>query len=193
MKKIILAVVLTSLSFFLFAQEENGTLSGSFTLYDSQNYRPVFINSDGGWTDIGQVFSEEIGSISYPAPGTLRKWRIKSTYIDESSQGQSTLQIKLRQNNQNNPVFTLPWTEMGSRWQEKNSNWFIPFSADGSLLNKNATLSVRLIAPPRSSSPGKVYKIELEAWDFMDGSMETGEKNAGIPHGPILPYCFYES
>ena len=34
------------------------------------------------------------------------------------------------------------------------------------ILEGNGVLSVRLIAPPRSASPGRIYKIELEAWDF---------------------------
>ncbi|OQY32631.1 MAG: hypothetical protein B6241_10375 [Spirochaetaceae bacterium 4572_59] len=172
MKKLILTILLTGFPFFIFAQEENGILSGSFTLYDSQDYQPVYINSDGGWIDIGQVYSEEIKNLMTVSTGSLRKWRIKTTYIDESSQGQSTLQVKLHQNSSDSPIFTLPWTERGSRWQQNNSNWYIPFSSDGSLINKNATLSVRLIAPPRSSTPAKVYKIELEAWDFMDESLQ---------------------
>ena len=180
MKKNLLTLILIGFSLWLFAEEAGGTLSGSFTLYDSQNYQPVYINSDGGWTDIGQIYSDEIARIDSPLPGTLRKWRIKTTYIDESSQGQSTLQIRLEQNNKPDSVFTLPWTEGGSRWQENNSNWFIPYSEDGSLIDRNATLAVRLIAPPRSSTPGKVYKIKLEAWDFTDASILPGETAPSI-------------
>ena len=176
MKKLTTLLLLISIPFIIFSQQEEGQLSGRFTIYDSQSYQPVYINSDGGWTDIGQVYSQEIKNLLPPAPGTLRKWRLKTTYIDESTQGQSTLQIKLRQSSQKSPVFTLPWTEQGSRWQEKNSNWYIPYTKNGSLIDNNATLSVRLIAPPRSSSPGKVYRIELEAWDFTEESAgEAGE------------------
>ncbi len=180
MKKLTTLLLMATLSLTIPAQEEYGTLSGSYTLYDSQDYQPVYINSDGGWIDIGQVYSEEVKNLLPPPAGTLRKWRLKTTYIDESPQGQSTLQIKLRQSGESSPVFTLPWTEQGSRWQEKNSNWYIPYSSDGRLLDKNATLCVRLIAPPRSSSPGKVYKIELEAWDFTDSSLEASDTKPEI-------------
>jgi len=173
MKKILLTVLLTGLIFSLSAEE--GELTGRFTLYDSQNYQPFFINSDGGWIDIGQIYPDDLSGLTPPPPGTMRKWRVRTTYIDESSQGQSTLQVKLRQNNRNSPVFTLPWTERASRWQEKDSNWYIPYSAAGGILEQNAVLSVRLIAPPRTATPGKVYKIELEAWDFLDPGRSTEE------------------
>jgi hypothetical protein len=166
MKKNILLFALALLPFLLFAQEE-GSLAGTLTLYDSHSYQPFLVNSDGGWMEVRKVYKEDFNSILPPATGTIRKWRVKTTYIDESGQnGQSTLQVKLRSVDNPGTVFTLPWTEKASRWQEKNSNWFIPLEDDGMILDNNGVLSVRLIAPPRSSAPGKIYKIELEAWDF---------------------------
>ncbi len=165
------------LSFSLSAQEEKETLTGTLTLYDSHSSRPFLVNSDGGWMEIRQIYMEDFNGIQPPLPGTLRKWRVKTTYIDESSQiGQSTLQVKLKQSDAQAPVFTLPWTEKASRWQEKSSNWFIPYSGNGMIVDGNAVLSVRLIAPPRSSAPGRIYKIELEAWDFPAGNEKGGTR-----------------
>ena len=175
MLKKLMALAMIILSVSLNAQEEGETLSGALTLYDSHSSRPFLVNSDGGWMEIRQIYMEDFNSIQPPLPGTLRKWRVKTTYIDESSQtGQSTLQVRLKQYDAQDPVFTLPWTEKASRWQEKSSNWFIPYSGNGMILDGNAVLSVRLIAPPRSSAPGKIYKIELEAWDFPT-DMDNGE------------------
>ena len=180
MKKYLSILILCILPIMLFSQDEEGRLRTTITLYDSQDYQPAFIYSDGGWTEIGQIIPDKVRNLTPPSAGSLRKWRIRTTYIDESPQGQSTLQIQLKQKNSGSPVFTLPWTEKGSRWQEKNSNWYIPFTQEGSLIEENATLAVRLIAPPRSNSPGKVYKIELEAWDFQDGSIAAGDSTPAI-------------
>jgi len=168
-----MVIIFTVLSVSLSAQEDGQRFAGSLTLYDSHSSRPFLVNSDGGWMEIRQVYMEDFSSIQPQMPGTLRKWRVKTTYIDESSQiGQSTLQVKLRSYDAQGPVFTLPWSEKASRWQEKNSNWFIPYTGNGMILDGNAVLSVRLIAPPRSSAPGKIYKIELEAWDFNTGDTD---------------------
>jgi hypothetical protein len=178
-KKMIL-LVLALLPILLFAQEDEQTLAGSLTLYDSHSSQPFLINSDGGWMEIRQIYKEDFNSIKPPFPGTIRKWRVKTTYIDESGQnGQSTLQVKLRQHDAQGPVFTLPWTENASRWQEKSSNWFIPYDGFGVILKENAMLSVRLIAPPRSAAPGKIYKIELEAWDFLKDPEDFNTKIPG--------------
>lgn len=164
-KMFILMIIL--IPFTLAAQNAAETLTGSITLFDSRNQQPFLINSDGGWTEIRQIYEEDLNSIQPPLPGMERKWRVNTSYIDESTQlGQSTLQVRLTQPNAQNAVFTMPWTERASRWQEKDSNWYIPFSGNGMLMEGNATLAVRLVAPPRSSVPGKIYKIELEAWDF---------------------------
>ncbi len=156
----------------LSAREDGGTLAGSVVLFNSHSYQPFLVNSDGGWTDIKQIYAEDFSTIPSPLPGVTRKWRVKTSYIDESTQiGQSTLQVKLGQIETDDAVFTLPWTEKASRWQEKNSNWYIPYSDNGMITDGGARLSVRLIAPPRTSAPGKIFKIELEAWDFpFDGS-----------------------
>ena len=183
MIKRFLIVLLTLLPVFLFAEE--GTKAGSITLYDSRNSQPFTVNSDGGWMDISPVYNEAFNRLQPPLPGDLRKWRVKTTYIDESrSTGQSTLQVKLRPYNDTAAVFTLPWTEKASRWQEKNSNWYIPYSGNGMILEGNGVLSVRLIAPPRSASPGKIYKIELEAWDFH------GEADVPVRATPELNMAF---
>ena len=167
MIKKMMILVFALLPALLFAQDEEQILAGTLTLYDSHSYQPFLVNSDGGWMEVRKIYKEDFNSFIPSLPGTIRKWRVKTTYIDESGQnGQSTLQVKLRSFDAPGPVFTLPWTEKASRWQEKNSNWFIPYGGNGMIINDNAVLSVRLIAPPRSSAPGKIYKIELEAWDF---------------------------
>ncbi|MDC7239804.1 MAG: hypothetical protein PQJ50_05525 [Spirochaetales bacterium] len=170
LKKLLILIMALCPLVSLAADEEQGTFAGSIVLFNSHSYQPFLVNSDGGWTDIKQVYPEDLSSIPAPLPGSTRKWRVKTSYIDESTQiGQSTLQIRLGQIESDDAVFTMPWTEKASRWQEKNSNWYIPYN--GVITDGSARLSVRMIAPPRSSAPGKIFRIELEAWDFpYDGS-----------------------
>ncbi|MDC7234001.1 MAG: hypothetical protein PQJ58_12280 [Spirochaetales bacterium] len=167
MLKKLLVLLIALIPFAVSAQSAEGTAAGSITLYNSHSSQAFRLNSDEGWKEIRQIFAEDFNAIQPPLPGMSRKWRVVTSYVDESSQiGQSTLQVKLGQYNSKDAVFTLPWTEKASRWQEKESNWFIPYSGNGMIMEGTATLSVRLVAPPRSAAPGKVYKIELEAWDF---------------------------
>ena len=169
----------------VFLSAEEGIKAGAVTLYDSRNSQPFTVNSDGGWIDISPVYSEAFTRLQPPLPGTLRKWRVRTSYIDESrSSGQSTLQVKLRPYDDSSAIFTLPWTEKASRLQEKNSNWYIPYSGNGMILESNGVLSVRLIAPPHSASPGRIYKIELEAWDF------PGAADNPVKESPELNMAF---
>ena len=95
MIKKMMIVLLALLPVFLSAEE--GIKAGSITLYDSRNSQPFTVNSDGGWMDITPVYSEAFSRLQPALPGTLRKWRVRTSYIDESrSSGQSTLQVKLR-------------------------------------------------------------------------------------------------
>lgn len=145
----------------------NETLVFSTVLYGSENNVPFNLNSDNGWIDINIIDTSEINSIAAPNNGIIRKWRVKSSYTDITVGGQSTLQIKLRTDSEKIPVFTLPWSEGKNGWKENYSNWFqTDFEGHLPLLGDRGVSSVRLIAPPGSSSPGVIYKIELEAWDI---------------------------
>ncbi|MDA3811495.1 MAG: hypothetical protein PF518_14350 [Spirochaetaceae bacterium] len=140
----------------------------STILYGNENDIPLNINSDQDWTYLSGIDTSEINSLESPADGVIRKWRVKSSYSDETIAGQSTVQIKLRTDTENNPLFTLPWSEGKKGWKENYSNWFqTEFNGHLPLLGERSVSSVRLIAPPGSSSPGMIYKIELEAWDIV--------------------------
>ncbi len=148
-------------------------LAFSTVLYGSENDIPLNINSDNGWIDISSFDTSEIYSLNAPIEGTIRKWRIKSSYSDNTVAGQSTIQIKLKANNNEKLIFTLPWSEGKKGWKDNSSNWYqtdlngkLPINYDKSIS------SVRLIAPPGSSSPGMVYKVTLEAWDIKTSDDE---------------------
>jgi len=152
------------------------TLVFSTILYGNENDIPLNISSDNDWVDLSSINTVEINSLETPGAGIIRKWRIKSSYSDETVAGQSTVQIKLRTDSVKMPVFTLPWSEGKKGWKENYSNWFqTEFEGHLPLLGEQGVSSVRLIAPPGSSSPGMIYRIELEAWDIA--VVEKPEEN----------------
>ncbi len=170
-----------------FAQEE-GKHAGTVVLYDSQMDHPFLVQSDRGWLDLRRIELGDLRGISSLGNDMTRKWRVKTSYIDEAGQGgKSTLQVKLGTDNGNrSPIFTMPWTESAAKWQEKTSNWYISFEEAGGILEAPATLSVRLIAPPHTNSPGRIYRIELEAWDFPTAYVEEERQALRVASGPRL-------
>ena len=145
------------------------TLVFTTLLYGNENDVPFHINSDNDWLDLTSINTVEINSLEKPETGVVRRWRVKSSYSDDTVAGQSTVQIKLRTDSLKIPIFTLPWSEGQRGWKESYSNWFqTDFEGHKPLLGEQSVSSVRLIAPPGSSSPGMIYKIELEAWDIKE-------------------------
>lgn len=141
----------------------------STVLFGNENDVPLNINSDKDWIDLSGIDSSIINDIEKPSDGAVRRWRVKSSYSDNAVTGQSTIQIKLRTKGTRMPIFTLPWSEGRTGWKENYSNWFqTDFEGHLPLLGEQSISSVRLIAPPGSSSPGMIYKIELEAWDSKE-------------------------
>ena len=165
------------------ASEE--TLVFSTVLYGNENDIPLNINSSNDWVDIISINTEEINALTAPLDGIVRKWRIKSSYSDNTVAGQSTIQIKLHSDSGKTPIFTLPWSEGKIGWKENYSNWFqTDFDGQLPLLGERAVSSIRMIAPPGSSNPGMIYKIELEAWD-LNAAEETESVQSVIQRAAI--------
>lgn len=161
-------------SFPLWSEETaNETLVLCTVIYGNENDIPLNINSEKGWIDIGSINTEEINSLESPVDGVIRKWRVKSSYSDNTIAGQSTIQIRLRSDSSNQQIFTQPWSEGKKGWKENYSNWYqTDFNGQLPLLEEKTVSSVRLIAPPGSSSPGMIYKVVLEAWDITSSDNE---------------------
>jgi len=155
------------------------TMVFTTVLFGNDDDIPLNINSDKDWIDLSAIDSSTINELKKPDDGIVRRWRIKSSYSDSTVAGQSTIQVKLRTNGTKMPIFTLPWSEGRTGWKENYSNWFqTEFEGHLPLLGAMSVSSVRLIAPPGSSSPGMIYKIELEAWDTKE--IETEENIQSI-------------
>jgi hypothetical protein len=176
MKKYLLILLIGFFITVTQAMSENTaeeTLVFRTTLFGNENDVPFNLNSDNDWTDISLIDTQAINSLEKPADGVSRRWRVKTSYAENTVAGQSTLQIKLRTNAEKTPIFTLPWSVGQNGWKENYSNWFqTEFDGQKPLLGERGVSSVRLIAPPGSSSPGMIYKIVLEAWDVRETKPE---------------------
>lgn len=182
MKKILLILLIGLFITTLPAWSEKTseeTMVFSTVLFGNESDIPLNINSEHNWIDLTGIDTTPINSVAEPGDGVVRRWRVKSSYSDTPIAGQSTIQIKLRTVGPKTPLFTLPWSEGQSGWKENYSNWFqTDFEGHLPLLGEQCVSSVRLIAPPGSSSPGMIYKIELEAWDVKE--MEAEENIQSI-------------
>lgn len=167
---------------------EEGQLVHKQTLYTGND--PFHLNSDRGWTQIGPVSAELFAPVPAPREGMVRKWRIKATYAEENLSGQSTLQFCLVGPGQAVAVFTLPWTEGAADRITRYSNWFIPENTfTGALMEGDALLTARMVAPPLSDAPAKVWTIEVEGWDvpaWQEGSpAKRSQSGADMAAGPF--------
>jgi len=192
MKKIHLVLLIGLLYFtpFLYSEEiSEQTLVFSTVLYGGEADVPLNINSNRNWIDLGQINTEMINGLEEPDEGVTRKWRVRTTYSDETASGQSTIQIKLRTDRVKAPLFTLPWSEGQRGWKENYSNWFqTDFEGHLPLLGENGVSSIRLIAPPGASTPGIIYKIELEAWDIRENAAEeTIQSMVQMASSAVIP------
>ena len=98
MLKKLLILMAWLIPFTAIALDQKERLAGSIVLCNTDSLHPLVINSNSGWVDVKYIHEKDFSSIPPPLPETIRKWRVKVSYVDESSQiDQSTLQIRLGQ------------------------------------------------------------------------------------------------
>ena len=149
--------------FLLFPEEYVSTLLYSQVLYEDRGSNPIVVTDDRGWVDIGKADLSDFFRMPVSDSESIRKWRVVVRYLDENKTGQTTLQIRLRGEGYTT-LFTLPWNHMNSVPSEEESNWYMADRMNPQ--NFLSICSARLITPPGTVEPGKIYKITLEAWDF---------------------------
>jgi hypothetical protein len=152
---------------------------------------PFHLNSDRGWTQVSPVSATLFTPVPAPHEGMVRKWRVKVTYAGENRSGQSTLQFCLVGPGQSVAVFTLPWVEGVTDQTSHYSNWFIPENTfTGALMEGDSLLSARMVAPPLSDAPARIWSVELEGWDvpaWQEGSpSQKSQSGADMAAGPYI-------
>lgn len=147
--------------FLLSAEEYVSTLLHSQILFEDGN--PVIVTDDRGWVDVAKTDLSYFFRTPTAHSDSMRKWRVVVTYMDENRTGQTTLQVRLRGEGYTT-LFTLPWNQVQSVPSNVESNWYMADRMNPQ--NFISQCSARLITPPGSIQPGKIYRIVLESWEF---------------------------
>ena len=163
MKRFISGIIFFTAGILLFSEEYVSTLLYSQVLFEDRGTNPVVVTDDRGWVDIGKADLGDFFRVPVSDSESIRKWRVVVKYLDENRTGQTTLQIRLRGEGYTT-LFTLPWNNISSVPSEQESNWYMADRMNPQ--NFLSVCSARLITPPGTVEPGKIYKITLEAWDF---------------------------
>jgi hypothetical protein len=146
-------------------------LGGVSTLVDSHLIFPKgsqtevgFSRDGGGWKPCpGGTMIGAFGSFPSPAPGTVRRFRLKAVYYDENAGGQCNLLVRFTL--PKGPViFTLPQVasaQGASNWHY--SDWYTP-TGDSDQGYGDAEASFRSAAPYNNHAA--IYSLVMEAHDF---------------------------
>lgn len=180
MKKISLVILLVTITFGVCAQENelDSQLLYSYTIFGNTDDRPLQVYSDTGWERLSTAYLADLKDIEPPQDGYVRKWKVNTLFYDNSASS-SSLQVKLEAEKGDICTFTLPWAENGKVWRDETSNWFIPDSIDYENLY-DAFCSVRLVSEETHKITGKIYKVELEAWDIQEHKIVLSENKPRI-------------
>jgi len=163
MKRIITGLFLLSAGFLLWGEDYVSTLLHSQVIFEDQSNTPVVVNDEKGWVDVGKADLSDFFRTAASSSDSMRKWRVVVSYLDENRTGQTTLQVRLRGEGFTT-LFTLPWNQLNSVPVEEESNWYMADRMNPQ--NAIGICSARLISPPGTVNPGKIYKITLESWEF---------------------------
>ncbi len=163
MKRTIFLIILLTAGYFIWADDYVSTLIHSQVLFEDRGNNPVVVTDDKGWVDVGKADLADFFRTAASSGDSMRKWRVVVSYLDENRTGQTTLQIRLRGEGFTT-LFTLPWNHLNSVPVEEVSNWYMADRMNPQ--NAIGVCSARLITPPGTINPGKIYRITLESWDF---------------------------
>lgn len=160
---------------FSVAAEDEGRMAGQFS-FGASSGPPVILDSERGWVPVAAV-NWDGSDLDVPTAEEVRKWRLRTSYEQDHSTGQATIQVRIR-STAANPVFTHPWTNGTDRKNLTYSNWY---ENQAGLAERDsvAYVEARLIAPPRTPLTGKLYGITLEAWDNQSANARSPERQAG--------------
>jgi hypothetical protein len=159
MKRLLFGFLLLLSTFLLYSEDFVSEMVYSQILFEEG--KPVVVSDE--WIEVGKTDLSAFFRTPVSQSDSIRKWRVVVTYMDENRTGQTTLQVRLRGEGYTT-LFTLPWSQFNSIPTEEESNWYMADRMNPQ--NFLSQFSARLITPPGSVQPGKIYKIVLESWEF---------------------------
>jgi len=164
-------------------ETEDWRLVDKKIVYSSDNSNYINLSANSQWVKIGSMNEPFVEDFPPPAEGYVRKWRIFSKYSDSDPSIKTSFQIKFMTSTFKRPTFTFTRPLGFNGDLEGFSDWF-QFE-DGSksrIYDGDAAIYARIISPPTTINKGKIYRIELQAWDKL--SEEAKIKSAS---GRALP------
>ena len=152
-------------------------------IYSSETNEFTNLEANTKWVKINNIDKPFLEGFPEPAPGFVRKWRILSRYSDSDPSIKTSFQVKFMTNTFKKPVFSFTRPLGYNGKLEGLSDWFQFEDGSGDRIYKgDAAVYARIISPPTTKNVGKIYTIELEAWDKLSESVDI--KNAA---GRALP------
>jgi hypothetical protein len=178
MKNLLFIILLfISINIAYSTDSEDWRLVGSKTIFKTDDADGFNIDSDGKWVPLNRLnkpFTEEFPE---PLTGSTRKWRIVSKYSDSDSSINTSFQIRFMTNSFVRPTFSFVRPLGYQGVIETLSNWFqFEDGTNKRTYKGDAGIYARVIAPPTTKNTGKIYSIELEAWDVIS----SGDKSVAI-------------
>ncbi|MGL1894076.1 MAG: hypothetical protein OCD02_20765 [Spirochaetaceae bacterium] len=143
-------------------------------IYNSDGNEYINLTANTKWIKLDNVVKPFVKDFPPPAPGYIRKWRIRSNYSDSDPSIKTSFQFKFMTSTFKKPLFNFTRPLGYNGMLEGFSGWF-QFE-DGSkdrIYNGDASLYARIISPPTTANTGKIFAIELQAWDKLSESAKT--------------------
>lgn len=152
-------------------------------IYGTINGEGKNLTANTKWVKLGSISKPFVENFPPPAEGYIRKWRISSRYSDSDPSIRTSFQIKFMTSTFKRPTFSFTRPLGYNGKLEGFSDWFqFEDGSNSRIYNGNASVYARIISPPTTANRGKIYSVELQAWDKLSKSADI--KNAA---GKALP------
>lgn len=158
-------------------------LVDSKIIFSSEEEDFINLNANTKWIKFNTIEEPFVKDFPAPAPGYIRKWRITSSYSDSDPSIKTSFQIKFMTSSFKKPTFSFTRPLGYNGKLEGFSDWFQFEDGSGErIYNGDASIYARIISPPTTNNNGKIFNIELQAWDKIS-------ENADIKYaaGRALP------
>lgn len=134
----------------------------------------ITLSANTRWVKIDNIESPFIDGFPAPAPGYVRKWRIRTKYSDSDPSIKTSFQVKFMTSTFKRPTFSFTRPLGYNGVLEGFSDWFqFEDGSEERIYDGNASIYARIISPPTTINDGKIYTIELQAWDKLSANADV--------------------
>lgn len=134
----------------------------------------ITLSANTKWVKIDSIAAPFINDFPAPAPGYIRKWRLRTKYSDSDPSIKTSFQVKFMTSTFKRPTFSFTRPLGYSGVLEGFSDWFqFEDGSEERIYEGNASIYARIVSPPTTVNDGKIYTIELQAWDKLSEDAEV--------------------